>query len=186
MGGGERSPEWPQQASCSCWKRELNPVAKLGCSAENAPPITLLRALGSGGIYTPAPHSHWLRAAPRQVRHSGAQAKWAPEARESPQGPRCRCGAFCGWGSSWRDLKRPVQGDSQDGTRTAGLTASLPANPDPFSPQHRHSDLRRAPLPPAFPPLCTPQPERPTQNQSCHFRAQSTFRTIKVPALAPT
>lgn len=61
-------------------------MAKLGCSAENAPPITLLRALGSGGVYTPAPHSHWLRAAPRQVRPVRSTGKVGSGGQRKPSG----------------------------------------------------------------------------------------------------
>lgn len=188
MGGGERSPEWPQQASCSCWKRELNPVAKLGCSAENAPPITLLRALGSGGAYTPAPHSHWLRAAPRQVRPVRSTGKVGSGGQRKPSGTEMQRRCLL-----WLGVKpeRPEAAGARGLTgrythcRFNRLTAcqSRPLLPSALP---LRSDLRRAPLPRAFPPLCTPQLERPTQNQSCHFRAQSTFRTIKVPALAPT
>lgn len=146
-------------------------MAKLGCSAENAPPITLLRALGSGGAYTPAPHSHWLRAAPRQVRPVRSTGKVGSGGQRKPSGTEMQRRAFCGWGSSRRDLKQPGQGDSQNGTRTAGLTASLPASPDPFSPQH----CRSAPTSAA--PLCL-RPSLPSAHRS---RSGAPYSESKLP-----
>lgn len=82
----ERNPELPEQASCYCRKLELNPVAKLGCSAENAPFITLLRTLGSWGIYTPTPYSHRLKAAPQQFRPVRSTGKVGSGGQRKPLG----------------------------------------------------------------------------------------------------